>query len=141
MIFEYRILKEKKLIIQYYGGKSSLNDFYNSITVVANNVDFNPNMSILNDLRDCEIITDEKSISQLTEFVKNNKELYAKRKTAFLTNSPKQVVFSTLLINLKNESLVSIKVVSTIKSALMHLTGNAEDYELINGIINKMKSK
>lgn len=141
MIFEYRILKEKKLIIQYYGGKSSLNDFYNSITVVANNVDFNPNMSILNDLRDCEIITDEKSISQLTEFVKNNKKLYAKRKTAFLTNSPKQVVFSTLLINLKNESLVSIKVVSTIKSALMHLTGNAEDYELINGIINKMKSK
>ena len=108
---------------------------------MANDVDFNPNMSILNDLRDCEIITDEKSISQLTEFVKNNKKLYAKRKTAFLTNSPKQVVFSTLLINLKNESLVSIKVVSTIKSALMHLTGNAEDYELINGIINKMKSK
>lgn len=141
MNIEYKIVKENKLIIHYFSGKVLLNDLFNSIKIVINDVDFDPHMSVLNDLRDCEIITDTKSIYELTEYVKNNKKLYAKRKTAFLTNSPKQVVFSTLLINLKNEPLVSIKIVSTIESALKHLKGNTYDYELVNNIINKLKSK
>lgn len=141
MKFQYKILKEDNFLILNYCEKTSLNDLFNSINIVANDIDYNSNMSILNDLRDCEIPTDERSICKLTEYIKNNKKIYAKRRTALLTESPNQVVFSTLLVDLKKESLVSISIVSTLKSALMHLKGNTKDYMLINDIIKDLKSK
>ena len=139
MEFEYKILTDYRLILLHYRGKASLDDLFNTIRVVAKDKDFNPNFSILNDLRDCTLMTDKKSIQKLTDFVKNNSGVYSERKTAMLTDTPGQVVFSTLLVDLKNESRVSIKIVSTLESAIMFLTGETEKINYLSGIIEQLR--
>ncbi len=137
----YRIVRDCNLLIQYYHGEISLNDIYNSADIISNDPDFDNSLNILNDLREAILITDEESIKELIAHIKKSNILYYERKTAFITSTPNQVVFSTLIELLKNESLVNVKTVSTLENALIHLIGNREKFDEISEAISDLKDE
>lgn len=138
-ITNYFILKERKLIIEYYSGKIYLNDFLKIHEKKSKDKDFNVNFNLLIDFRNAEILLSETDVLALVNFHKNNKKLFGKRKSAHLTQTPDQVL-SGMHFDIFNKELpIIIKIFSTLEASLRWLGLEIEDIEIIKSNLDKLK--
>ncbi|MDO9273915.1 MAG: hypothetical protein Q7T92_00010 [Lutibacter sp.] len=137
--FAYKIFLNKNLTVKYYNGILSLSDIIDSISVSGQHPDWKPTMNIIHDIRDVVLDLEEKEIQELLQYVKEDKKLYGERKVAFITNRPNQVVFTFILTNIKNESLVNMNTFSTLNAAIEWVELPITDLEMIENCINKLK--
>lgn len=139
--FKYKILKELNLIIRFCSGQPSLDNLFDYIEITANDIDYLPTMLVLNDIRDCSIVFNEEDIIAFIKKTTKSNRLYAKRKIVFVTNTPNQVVFSSLIELFKNETLIEISITSTIEKALIDLNISEINYDLINNTLKEYRLK
>lgn len=137
--YKYRILKEQKLVIKYYSGNLSLKELYDFVEYTGNDTDYLPTMSVINDLRDCFIAIDNEGILDFIHKIKENQKVYDQRKSVFLTDTPNQVVFSSMIEFFKNEPLIELNIVSTIERALRCLMISKVDDGLIHRTLHELK--
>lgn len=137
----YVILKEKKLIFEYYYGQINLNDFIKIHERKSNDRDFNPNYNLLIDFRDAEIRLSKKDVLELVQFHKNNPKLYGARYAAHITKTPKQVVAGTMFDSLNNELPIKIKVFSTLEASLQWVRLSTDDKNIIESYIDTFKKQ
>lgn len=137
--YRYRILKEKNLIVKYYSGQISIKDLYDFVNLTGEDADYLPTMFVLNDIRDCIIVIENKEIYNFIENIRNSQRLYAKRKIVFLTSTPNQVVFSTMLNLFKKETLIELSIVTTLDRAFRNLMISKFDYDFVNQTLNDLK--
>ena len=138
--YRYRILKEQNLIIKYYSGKLTLKDLYDFVKLTGEDADYLPTMFVLNDIRDCLIVIDNNEVYNFIENIKNSQRLYAKRKIVFLTKTPNQVVFSTMIDIFKNETFIKLFIATTLDRALRDLMISEFNYDLVNQTLNDLKT-
>lgn len=139
--YNYKILKEQNLVIKYYSGNFSLKDMVDCVESTWKDTDYLPTMFVLNDLRDCVIAIKKSVILDFINKIKKNPRVYAKRQIVFLTNTPNQVVFTSMIDLFKNEKLIELNTVSTIERALKYLMISESDYALIYSTLNELKLK
>lgn len=114
----FKILKNKRLIVEYYSGIILLDDFISLHTRKGNHPDFNKNFNLLIDFRDANIQLSKEDIYALIAFHQRNEKLLGERIAAHLTLTPRQVVSSSNF-DIYNEVLpIRIAVFSTLGAAL-----------------------
>lgn len=135
------IVKEKKLIIEYYSGHIYLGDFIKAHDNKSNDKDFNVNFNLLIDFRDAEIHLDKKDVSELADYHKNNTKLFGSRYAAHITQTPSQVVAGTKFDMYKNDLPIKIKVFSTVEASLKWVGLENEDKNMIELYLEMLKNQ
>ena len=137
----YLIVKEKKLIIEYYSGKIYLNDFIKIHDKKGNDKDFNINYNLLIDFRDAEIHLEKEDVFKLIDYHKNNKKLYGARHAAHITQTPSQVVAGVNFDRYNKELPIKIKVFSTLEASLGWVGLEIKDKNIIESYIDILKTQ
>jgi hypothetical protein len=139
--YRYKILPEKHLIIKYFHGFFFMSDIINWMNETVKDSLFDPSFNVLNDYRDAESKMSYEEIHKFTEFLKGDEMSYGKRKSAFITNTPNQTVFSFLLYRFNNEELIKIKTFSNISGAAKWLGLQLSETDIIENLINDWKKE
>ncbi len=135
----YKIISDLKLTVEYYRGAINLEDIINFKNTEIIDEKYNPNYNSIGDFRDADFFLDEKQIKEFINYIKNNKKNMGVRKTALLTNTPSQVVTSTLY-QLNSDGLpMNLKIFSTLESTLKWIDISKSDYQIIDKAVQDMK--
>ena len=136
----YIIVKEKRLIIEYYSGKIHLNDFIEIHDRKSKDKDFNLNYNLLIDFRDAEILLSKEEVLELISYHKKNKKLFGSRFAAHITKTPKQVASGTMFDVFNKELPVKIKIFSTLEASLAWVGLSIEDKKSIESYLDIIKA-
>lgn len=135
----YKIIPEKKLILEHYSGIILIQNIINQKIKISNEKDYNPNFDLIHDFRKAEFQISEEDGLYYLNFLMKNKILYSKRKVVHLTNTPEQVAITTLFSMLKDEPNINTQTVSTIEAALVWLGHSINDMYVIEAYFNELK--
>lgn len=137
--FKYRILPGMRLILRYYRGTFSIPELVVTIEETAKDKLYSPSFNVINDFRDAKSEVKIGEINKLFGYIKGHKRLYGKRKSAYLTKTPDQKVFSMMLGLLKHEKLISFKTFSTLEETLRWVDLPVTDLEIIENAFKDLK--
>ncbi len=139
----YKILPDKKLIIEYYSGEIFMDDFIELKKKISQEKDYDPTFFSLLDFRDAAVTVGEQDMRRYLKFVKENSKVYGDRKTAYLTSTPDDVVVTTIFSTVVSETDVpiNIKVCSTINAVIDWFHTVNIDEETIDLILDELKTQ
>ena len=124
MEITYKIDKEKKLIIETWPEKPTLEDYTNAKLSEFSDPDFNPDFNVITDLRKVNVEFNETLIESIISFMKENPDNMRNRKSAIIADSP-QLVASSLFFGQKTRNLsVKVSVFSSMHTALKWIKEN-----------------
>ncbi len=92
----YTILKKEKIIVEYHSGDINIDEFINSRKIISSDINYNPDYDLVFDYRDANMLVKEPDIDMFLIFFKNFPQIIGKRKSAYLTSKPNEVVITTL---------------------------------------------
>ncbi len=128
----YIILKEQSLIIECHSGNLDLESYINFVTGTTLNPLFSPNLNYLIDFRNVVITAHIDDIKKYNSFSDNTFKSEIKRKVAIVTDTPTQMVFSTLFKDSNTQILKKIEIFSTTKVAINWLNLNINKNEILD---------
>lgn len=142
-IGKYKILTELNLIIEYYSGEIDIDDIIHMQKVLSEESIYRPTQDIILDFRDATLKIEEEDLKRYLEFVKGFPKVFGKRKAAYLTNTPNDVVITTIfdLVVQQNDVPINIGIYSTFKGILDWLDIETIDYNAIELIIDDIKTQ
>jgi hypothetical protein len=140
---DYIILPDAKLIIEVLSGSAFLEDYLELKQREAQDLLYDNSYNFIVDLRETEDIgyrgDVESQIKTYIDTVKSRK-VVAKRKSAFITNSPKQTAVM-MLYKMSSDLPIIIDIFTTIWAANNWLDIQHYDTNEIEAIIEKLKNK
>jgi len=140
-ITEYHIIPECRLIIEYYSGNILMEDIINLKKRLSLEKTYDPNINILHDFRDSNLLIEKYEIFEYIEFVKKHLKTLGKRQSAFLTDKPNEVVLTILFGEYNTDLPINSKIFSTIEHAIKWLGLQTLSIETINSVIEKLKTQ
>ncbi|MGV8946196.1 MAG: hypothetical protein ACOH1N_07185 [Lutibacter sp.] len=108
---------------------------------VIQDKDFNPNYNFITDFRDTHIDFSLEDVSAYIEFAKNTPKMHGDRRSAILTNTPNQTVFTSLYILEIKDIPSHVEIFSTIDAAIKWVGLSSNKKRIIESVINEMKTK
>jgi hypothetical protein len=138
--YGYKILPDKGLILKYYCGSFSLQDFIKCTTETALDSLYDSAFSVINDFREATFSMGINELNAFVNLMKENKKLYSKRSITFLTSTPNQTVYTLMLELLKDEPLINKKTFSTLLEAVKWLGFQPDDFASIENELEKLKN-
>ncbi|MFB6340295.1 hypothetical protein ACE1ET_01160 [Saccharicrinis sp. FJH62] len=140
---KYKILPEAKLIIEYYSGKIDMDDIIHMQKVLSENSLFDSTFNRALDFRDATLMIDTDDFKRYLEFLKGFPKIFGKRNAAYLTNTPNDVVVTTLfdLIVQQSDVPINIGIYSTLKGILKWFNITDMDSNTLESIINDLKTQ
>lgn len=139
LISNYIILKEKNIIIECHSGNLDLESYINFVTSTTLDPLFSTNMNYLIDLSDVVVTSSLDDIYKYNTFTEDKFKSVRKRKVAMVTNTPNQMVFSTLFKNSNTQKLKEIEIFSTSTAAIDWLNSNLIKIEFLD-ILTTLKN-
>lgn len=136
----YIILKKESIIVEYHSGDINVNDFIDSRKIISADSEYNPNFDLILDYREANMEVAQNEIELFVDFFKNYSSILGKRKSAYLTTDPKQVVITSLFSSAISDLDVRPKTFSTLKSVVHWLWEKDIDTERLRGIIEELKA-
>lgn len=137
LLSSYKILKKYNLIVEYHSGildADSFIDFKKSITLDPL---FSPSLKYFVHLKKVNFNTKSEDIGKYVKFLESNSKVYGNRRVALITDTPNQVVFTTMFKMMQNNSH-SVEVFSTNESALEWLNSNLNKNEILDVLVALM---
>lgn len=131
LVSNYKILKEHNLIIECHSGNLDLDSYINFVIKTTHDPLFSHNMDYLIDLRNVVVTAPTDDIEKYNYFTETKFKSERKSKVAILTDSPNQMVFSTLFKILNTEKLKEIEVFSTVEMTTRWLN-NSNKKEILD---------
>jgi len=133
-------MKDSHLIVEYHKGIGMVQDAVDFRTVQATDPEFSPDFDIIIDLHDLIFDVEVTDLKEFVDFYLRNLYLMGHRKIAMITETPNQVVATTLFKQMHENLPQSIKVVSTVSAAVVWV--NSELTELrVTTILKDLKDK
>ncbi|SNR73166.1 hypothetical protein SAMN06265371_11079 [Lutibacter agarilyticus] len=117
----YEILLEINLVIEYHIGILKADSYINFKKTLFNDPLFKPNLNHFIHFKNVTFDTNKDDINEFVNFMKTNTTSIGKRKIAFITNTPNQVVSTTLYKMMLNSLNQSVEIFSTNDNALKWL--------------------
>ena len=139
---DFKIIPEKKLIIEYFSGEITIEDIVKLKLIEIEHQDYNNEFNLFSDFRDGDFNIDNESIPTLLNNLELNNLVAGKHNTSLLTKSPNQVVASTLLTHnyASKNAPIDIKIFSTVPPCLSWIGLSAKDAEIIDFYSTQMKN-
>jgi|OpeIllAssembly_1097287.scaffolds.fasta_scaffold00652_8 hypothetical protein len=135
----YIILKEHNLLIEHHSGNLDLDSYINFVTRTSNDPLFSTNMNYLIDLSNVVVTSSLDDIYKYNAYTEDKFKSVRKRKVAMVTNTPNQMVFSTLFKNSNTQKLKEIEIFSTSTAAIDWLNSNLIKIEFLD-ILTTLKN-
>jgi len=136
----YKIIPEKKLVLEYFCGNLSWKDLMENKKILALDKNYDPTFNIIDDVRDAYIVFEEDGISEFVKLINENINLKGERKTAILTDTPNQLVNSELLNSRDKDVLFKLKTVSTLEAATKWVNTSPSDFNFIENSLAELKN-
>jgi hypothetical protein len=137
----YKIFEDKKLLVKRYLGVISKDDLISINNNIINDVNYDPNMDVINDIRDAKFDFTVKDIKNFSSYTKAIGRMNGNRKVAFWTDTPDQTVFTILLDLYKIDKNIKIAAFTTLNAILHWIKISAKDSVMITDwFINVKKS-
>jgi len=131
----YKFFPELQLGIEIFFGNIYYSDLIELKEKEIKDSNFNPNFNGLVILNNAYFNISSDEIEAFKEYLKKQKQLLGKRKTAILTQTPNQVV-NAMLYSIPDKDIpMKFKVFSTIKASINWIGIQPEYEEKINDII------
>lgn len=113
----YKILYDRPLIVEYYNGLITVEDFIHLKNTITKEPNYNFYSNTILDLRDCNIKIEMEELETLINFYRENFEKKEDRTVAYLTSKPNEIVLATLYsVLVENSDLnFNTNVFTTIK--------------------------
>lgn len=137
----YKILEEENLIIEIHNGqvvKNSLTSFKKKLT---EDPAFKKNMKFLVHIKNVEFHTSQDDMHKFAKFMSDKNNPFGKRKIAILTETPEQVVSSTLYQALMPKKENKVEIFTTNIEAFKFLNLDLSKFDFFNSEIQKLKTK
>lgn len=136
---QYQIFPEKRLIVEYYCGEVYKNTILYFKNEISKHVAYDMNYNIIHDFRDAELVASIHDVREFIDAIKNNKNTYAQKKIAFITNNPNQVSITYLFNTLKKETLMIADTFSTVEAAIQWVGIKPTEIGFINSVLVELK--
>ena len=140
LISNYKILKEHNLIVEYHSGildADSFIEFKKSITLDPL---FLPSLNYFVHLKKVTFSTNLEDIDKYVRFLDANSKVYGNRRVALITNTPNQVVSTTMFKMMQQNKAQSVEIFSTNENALEWLNSNLNKDEILDVLVSLIPS-
>jgi len=137
----YKIIAEKSLIVQYYAGDIGIDDIIYLQKVISNELSYSPAFDIVVDFSHANLLLTEKDLIDYIAFVKSYPKIQGKRKAAYLTSKPNQVVYSTLFSERISDTLIQPNIFSTTIAIVDWLKKDGVGNNFLSLTINDLKTQ
>jgi hypothetical protein len=114
----YSILPEHNLIIEIHKGELDVDSYINFKKKLSKDPDFKANMNNLIDHKKVVFKTNPTDVQKFVDFIKNNANTLGKRKVALLTETPNQVVSTTIYKTMQAGIKQEVEIFSTSNAAI-----------------------
>ncbi|MDF1516918.1 MAG: hypothetical protein P1P79_03135, partial [Lutibacter sp.] len=123
LLSSYKILKEHNLIVEYHSGILDVDSFITFKKRITLDPLFLPSLNYFVHLKKVTFNTKSEDIGKYVKFLESNSKVYGNRRVALITNTPNQMVSTTIFKMMQNKSQ-SVEIFSTNESALEYLNSN-----------------
>lgn len=137
-VYEYSILKDIGLIIQYHQNNITLNKMKQLKTDIINDKDFNPKFGFIVDIRNANVNLTENELLEYGNWVRENLKLTGLMRLVLLTSTPDQVTKTIIFSLNENISPLHYKTFSTLAASIKWLTIDLSNLDLIEKEIEKL---
>lgn len=141
MISTYKILEKENLIIEVHSGTCNSDSFQDFKLKLGEDPLFHKDFKFLVHIKGVSFKTNMNDIDELATFIKNNEKNLGKRKIGILTDTPQQVVNSTLYMTLLSKENNDVKVFSTNRETFKFLDIHPDQFQFIDGTIQELKQR
>lgn len=136
----YKILKEHNLIVEYHTGILDVDSFINFKQSITLDPLFLPSLNYFVHLKKVTFSTNSEDIDKYADFLEINSKVFGDRRVALITDTPNQVVSTTMFKMLQQNKAQSIEIFSTNESALEWLNSNLNKNEILDVLAALMPS-
>ena len=136
---QYSILKDLQIILIYFYGIVSIDQFIEHYKTVTQDPDYNAEFNTITDFRDADFSFNRRDIIRFAELVKTSPHTVANRRISLLSDKPKQTALSLLYILNTKDLPFTVNVNSTLTSAVIWALLPGNKTEFISGQFAKMK--
>lgn len=136
---KYKILASEKLVLEYYSGYISKEDIYRVKKKISALKDYRPTFHLIADFTSATLAVDVKEVPQYFTFIRNNPKLMGKRKTAFITSKPNEVVLSHIFDLSKKDTPIESNIFSSFSAAASLLNLSSTAFNQVNEIIEDFR--
>lgn len=137
----YKILPNHNLIIEYYSGDIDFVSFMNFKKKLILEPLFTPNLNILIHFKNATFKMTDEEINKYIHFSETDIKVIGKRKIALITETPNQVVVSTLFKMIQRIKSKSVEIFSTKEAALRWLNIKDLSTTEVTLILNNLHNK
>ena len=124
MKINYKIDKERELIIETWPEKVTIEDYEKVKLSEFSDTDFNSAYNVITDLRKVKMEFDEDLIKGIVSFMKLNSDKIKNRKSAIIALSPQLVAGSLFFGQKKHNLSVEVSVFSSLNAAYKWIKEN-----------------
>lgn len=137
----YKIINEHNIIIEYHKGNIDIASYIKFKLKTFNDKDFKTGLNYFIHFKNVTFLTPQEDIKKFVDFIKNNAPKLGKRKVAFITSTPNQVVTTTIYKTMLADIEQQVAVFSTNENAFNWLTSNPLITTNLVKIVNEMKQQ
>jgi hypothetical protein len=140
LISKYIIDKEHNLIFEFHSGDLDLEAFISYKTKLIQDINFSPNLNYFIHLKNSIFVNTTNEINEYVNFLEKNAKIFGKRRLALVTNTPNQVVNTTLFKILCKNTHNIVEIFSSNEKAINWLS-NSYPKERMYQILEKFIEK
>lgn len=140
----YKILKDHNLIVEFHSGILKADSFIDFKKRITLDPLFVPNLNYFVHLKNVTftpINETEADISTYSKFIMNNFNVYGNRRVALITNTPNQVVYTTIFKTMAENAHQSVDIFSRYENAMKWLGVDLDVEKLIDVVLELKKLK
>ena len=144
LISSYKILKEHNLIVEFHSGIFEADSFIDFKKRITLDPLFAPNLNYFVHFKNVTFTTineTEDEVSKYSKFITNNFNVYGSRRVAIITNTSKQVVYTTIFKMMQENTNQSVDIFSRYENATKWLGIDLEIEKLIEVLLELKKLK
>ena len=134
----YRINQNLNLILEFHNGNLDVDSYIKFKQIVFNDKNFKAGLNHFIHFKNVNFIAPQEDIKKFVDFIKSNAPNLGKRKVAFVTSTPNQVVTTTIYKTILADKEQQVAVFSTNDTALNWLTSNPLATEDLIEIVKSM---
>ena len=138
LVSTYKILKEYNLIIEYHTGTLDADSFIAFKKSITLDASFLPSLHYFVHLKNVTFSTNLEDIDKYANFLEANSKIFGNRRVALITNTPNQVVSTTMFKMMQQNKSQSVEVFSTNTSALEWLNSKLDKDEILGVLASLM---
>lgn len=140
LISTYKILKEQNLIVEYHTGIIDAKSFIAFKKCITLDPLFLPSLNYFVHLKNAAFVTNLEDVDAYANFLADNYTIFGNRRVALITNTPNQVVPSTIFKMLQETSPQLVEIFSTNERALKWLNSNLDKDEILDVLASLMRA-